>query len=101
MTLYVTHIIRQLPDEYGYSKILYKQYTINNVQHKMISIIPLFAIDKISSVGLQFELTNNNLTFGSNISIRNYAIAKSINIEFIKGNGLIFISHHSYNKISL
>lgn len=66
-------------------------YTANNVNNKIISLIPLTPIKEITTTGFAYPLTHNNLELGGLISIRNKAIQNQVTLDFNQGDLLLFI----------
>lgn len=56
--------------------------------NKIISVIP-FPTAIVSTTGLQYQLTNQRLTFGENISIRNCNTASEIGVKVV-GTAIVF-----------
>ena len=85
-------------DKYSYYFLLSPTNDIMNIKGKMVSLVPLFELKNINTSGCMFEITNGNLSFGSNTGIRNHAIENNISITYDSGDGLIFISHDNYHS---
>jgi thiamine pyrophosphokinase len=66
--------------------------TINNCLHKTISLVPLPKASKISTLGLQYSLNKEDLSFGKRIGTRNKAINNEVKITFEKGELVIFVN---------
>lgn len=80
-------------DDWQKYYFLQKQNTINGVKGKTISLFPFPKAKKVSSKGLKYRLSQDNLNMKKNkIGTRNLAINDEISIHFSKGNLLIFIS---------
>ena len=73
-----------------------KQYTIHNVYGKMLSLMPLNCAQNVYLTGLKYPLSGEDLQFGGRIGIRNYAINDVVDISFVAGDVLLFVSHNSY-----
>ncbi|WP_162902282.1 thiamine diphosphokinase [Facilibium subflavum] len=84
-------------DAYSYAFFLNPQTKLSHVKGKMISIMPLWTLDKITLTGCRYNLSNQNLSFGESVGIRNHAIAAEVCINYESGNGLVFVSHNNYH----
>tara|TARA_B110000977_G_C10939297_1_gene440210 strand:+ start:185 stop:823 length:639 start_codon:yes stop_codon:yes gene_type:complete len=73
-----------------------KQYTINNVYGKMLSLMPLSYAENVHLKGLEYPLRGENLSIGSRIGIRNYAVNDVVDISYAAGDVLLFVSHNKY-----
>jgi len=68
-----------------------KKFTLKDVKDKMISLYPFPSVENITTIGLNWPLTDASLNIISNIGTRNFAIKDEISIEYEKGDLLIFI----------
>lgn len=66
-------------------------YRLKGVKDKMISLYPFPAVENITTVGLNWPLTNGDLSITSRIGTRNFAVEDEVSIEYKNGNLLIFI----------
>ncbi|MHB0753979.1 thiamine diphosphokinase [Polaribacter sp. M15] len=80
-------------DEYGYYFLADTVTEITDCHQKIISLLPLPIAKNITTKGLQYPLTNENLEFGKRIGTRNKAITNNVTITFNSGNLFIFINH--------
>mgnify|MGYP000743027489 CR=1 FL=1 len=80
-------------DNHSHYFLADKNTVISNCKSKTISIIPFPEAKKITSKGLQYQLTNEDLTFGKRIGTRNKAIENEVKITFKSGELFIFINH--------
>lgn len=78
-----------------YSKFYFIAYNISiyGVKNKIISLIPFFKAEHITTQGLEYPLKNESLTFGQRIGIRNKALTDEVKINYTKGSLLLFISY--------
>jgi thiamine pyrophosphokinase len=83
-------------DEYSNYFFIPKEYTINNVCGKMISLMPLNYAENVHLSGLKYPLCGENLSIGYRIGIRNYAVNDVVDISYTAGNILLFVSHNKY-----
>ncbi|WP_343330749.1 thiamine diphosphokinase [Polaribacter staleyi] len=70
-----------------------KSTAISNCVNKTISLVPFPKAKNISTLGLQYPLDKEDLTFGERIGTRNKAITNNIKITFESGELFIFINH--------
>ena len=80
-------------DNYSYYYLADKITDIKNCKHKIVSLIPFPKTENITTMGLEYPLTNEDLIFGERIGTRNKAIQNTVNIKFTSGNLFIFINH--------
>lgn len=78
-------------DEFSEYYFIPKKYTVEKVKGKMISLYPFPSVENITTKGLNWSLTNGNLSITSNIGTRNFAVEDKVSIEYEKGDLLIFI----------
>lgn len=78
-------------DEFSEYYFIPKKYTAENVKGKMISLYPFPSVEHITTKGLNWPLTDGNLSIISNIGTRNFAVEDKVSIEYEKGDLLIFI----------
>ncbi|WP_370895526.1 thiamine diphosphokinase [Chryseobacterium gossypii] len=68
-----------------------KNFVLKGVKDKMVSLYPFPCIENITTRGLNWPLTNENLNITSRIGTRNFAVEDEVTIEYEKGDLLIFI----------
>jgi len=78
-------------DEFSEYYFIPKSITVQNVKGKMISLYPFPSVENITTEGLNWPLTNGNLSITSRIGTRNFAVDDEVSIEYEKGDLLIFI----------
>lgn len=78
-------------DEFSEYYFIPKSITVQNVKGKMISLYPFPSVENITTEGLNWPLTNGNLSIISRIGTRNFAVDDEVSIEYEKGDLLIFI----------
>ncbi len=78
-------------DEFSEYYFIPKSFTVQNVKEKMISLYPFPSVENITTKGLNWPLTNGNLSITSRIGTRNFAVEDEVSIEYEKGDLLIFI----------
>ncbi|SIQ24462.1 thiamine pyrophosphokinase [Chryseobacterium sp. RU37D] len=77
-------------DEFSEYYFIPKNFTVKGVKNKMISLYPFPLVENITTKGLNWPLTNGNLSITSRIGTRNFAIEDEVSIEYKKGDLLIF-----------
>lgn len=78
-------------DEFSEYYFIPKSINVQNVKGKMISLYPFPSVENITTEGLNWPLTNGNLSITSRIGTRNFAVDDEVSIEYRKGDLLIFI----------
>ncbi|SEM11726.1 thiamine pyrophosphokinase [Chryseobacterium taichungense] len=78
-------------DEFSEYYFIPKKFTLKDVKDKMISLYPFPSVENITTIGLNWPLTDASLNIISNIGTRNFAIKNEVSIEYEKGDLLIFI----------
>jgi len=78
-------------DEYSEYYFIPKNFKVEGVQNKMISLYPFPVAENIVTKGLNWPLENENLSIISRIGTRNFAVEDEVVIEYEKGDLLIFI----------
>ncbi len=71
-------------------------YQTQNIQNKMISVMPFPFATNVYYKGLEYILTGQDLALGESTGARNSAKEDSIEIKYDKGSILLFISHKNY-----
>lgn len=70
-----------------------KHLVLENVKDKMISLYPFPIAENISTIGLKWQLNNENLNLQSRIGTRNLAVQDQVEINFENGDLIIFLQH--------
>lgn len=78
-------------DEFSEYYFIPKNFKLGKVKNKMISLYPFPTVENITTKGLNWPLTNGNLSITSRIGTRNFAVEDEVTIEYEKGDLLIFI----------
>ncbi|EFK33112.1 Thiamine pyrophosphokinase [Chryseobacterium gleum] len=78
-------------DEYSEYYFIPKNFKVEGVQNKMISLYPFPVAENIVTKGLNWPLENENLSIISRIGTRNFAVEDEVVIGYEKGDLLIFI----------
>lgn len=78
-------------DEFSKYFFLQKKSKFENIQEKMISLLPFPVAENIVTKGLNWELNQENLDLTKRIGTRNFAKETSVEISYETGDLLIFI----------
>lgn len=81
-------------DEFSEYYFVPKNFKVKNVKDKMISLYPFPSVENITTKGLNWPLTNGNLSITSRIGTRNFAVEDEVSIEYEKGDLLVFIGRN-------
>ncbi|WP_407404292.1 thiamine diphosphokinase [Chryseobacterium sp.] len=68
-----------------------KNFVLNNVNQKMISLYPFPIAENVSTSGLNWSLKNESLGITTKIGTRNFAVADEVSIFYEKGDILVFV----------
>jgi len=80
-------------DDYG-RYFLLKKDLVNHFEvskNTIISLIPLFEANAVSTKGLKYPLNKESLRFGNRIGSRNFAVDNRVEITYQTGDLLLFI----------
>jgi thiamine pyrophosphokinase len=78
-------------DEFSQYFFIPKNFKIENVKGKLISLYPFPITENITTKGLNWALENENLTMLSKIGTRNFAVKDEVEIFYENGDLLLFI----------
>ncbi|MBB4806143.1 thiamine pyrophosphokinase [Chryseobacterium defluvii] len=78
-------------DEFSEYYFVPKSFTLKGVKDKMISLYPFPVVENITTNGLNWPLTNGNLSITERLGTRNFAVEDEVSIEYEKGDLLIFV----------
>ncbi len=78
-------------DEYSEYYFIPKKYQISGVKGRMISLFPFPFAENITTSGLNWPLSNGELTMTVRIGTRNFASEDVVNVEFTNGELLFFL----------
>lgn len=78
-------------DSYAQYFFIPKQYKIKHAQGRMISLYPFPRAVGVTTRGLRWTLTNEDLDITQRIGTRNIAIAPEVGIEYQDGDLLVFV----------
>ncbi len=80
-------------DNYSKYFLVDREVEIIDCKDKIVSLIPFPKAFKITTKGLQYPLSEEDLVFGERIGTRNKATENEVKITFESGNLFIFINH--------
>lgn len=80
-------------DEFSKYFFLQNNSKFENIQGKMISLLPFPSAENIVTKGLNWELNQENLDLTKRIGTRNFAKETSVEISYETGDLLIFIQN--------
>ena len=78
-------------DEFSSYFFIPKDFEINNVEGKMISLLPFPKVENLVTDGLNWELKNEDLQITKRIGTRNFATKSTVKISYSDGDLLVFI----------
>ena len=78
-------------DEFSSYFFIQKDFEINNVEGKMVSLLPFPKVENLVTDGLNWELKNEDLEITKRIGTRNFATKSTVKISFEMGDLLVFI----------
>lgn len=78
-------------DEFSSYFFIPKDFEINNVEEKMISLLPFPKVENLVTDGLNWELKNEDLEITKRIGTRNFATKSTVKISYSDGDLLVFI----------
>ena len=78
-------------DEFSSYFFIPKDFEINNVEGKMVSLLPFPKVENLVTDGLNWELKNEALEITKRIGTRNFATKSTVKISYSDGDLLVFI----------
>nr|WP_315026634.1 thiamine diphosphokinase [uncultured Chryseobacterium sp.] len=78
-------------DEFSEYYFIPNHFKLQGVKNKMISLYPFPSVHNITTKGLNWPLTNGDLSITSRIGTRNFAIEDEVSIEYEAGDLLFFV----------
>jgi thiamine pyrophosphokinase len=78
-------------DEFSSYFFIPKDFEINNVEGKMVSLLPFPKVENLVTDGLNWELKNEDLEITKRIGTRNFATKSTVKISYSDGDLLVFI----------
>ena len=81
-------------DEFSEYYFIDENFSLENVQNKMISLFPYPSVKNVITKGLNWELNNEELNMQNRIGTRNFAVENKIEISYKEGDLLIFVGRN-------
>lgn len=81
-------------DEFSEYYFIPKRFTVKGAKDKMVSLYPFPSVENITTKGLNWCLTNGDLSITSRIGTRNFAVEDEVSVEYETGDLLIFIGRN-------
>lgn len=81
-------------DEFSEYYFISKRFTVKGAKDKMVSLYPFPSVENITTKGLNWCLTNGDLSITSRIGTRNFAVEDEVSVEYETGDLLIFIGRN-------
>lgn len=78
-------------DEFSTYFFIPKNFELNNIAGRMISLLPFPKVENLATSGLNWELKNEELDLTKRVGTRNFAKENTVKISYTKGDLLIFI----------
>lgn len=78
-------------DEFSEYYFIPNHFTLKGAKKRMISLYPFPSVNNITTKGLNWPLTNENLSITSRIGTRNFAVEDEISVEYESGDVLLFV----------
>ena len=78
-------------DEFSSYYFIPKEFEINEVEGKMVSLLPFPKVENLVTDGLNWELKNEDLEITKRIGTRNFATKSTVKISYSDGDLLVFI----------
>ena len=80
-------------DEFSEYFFVPKSFVLNDVKNKLISLYPFTTVENITTKGLNWALSKENLSVTNRIGTRNFAFDDTVFIEYEKGDLLVLPVH--------
>ncbi len=80
-------------DAYGTYFFSPKNLVLKECQGKLVSLIPFPATENVSSNGLNWELSCEDLSLTTRIGSRNFALSDTVEITFTGGDLVVFVGN--------
>lgn len=81
-------------DEFSEYFFIPKTFVLEDVKNKLISLYPFPTTEGVTTTGLNWPLTHENLSITTRIGTRNFAVEDDVSIEYQKGNVLVFVGRN-------
>jgi thiamine pyrophosphokinase len=81
-------------DEFSEYFFIPKTFVFEDVKNKLISLYPFPTTEGVTTTGLNWPLTHENLSITTRIGTRNFAVEDHVSIEYQKGDVLVFVGRN-------
>ncbi|MCW3167885.1 thiamine diphosphokinase [Chryseobacterium sp. 09-1422] len=81
-------------DEFSEYFFIPKTFVLEDVKNKLISLYPFPTTEGVTTTGLNWPLTHENLNITTRIGTRNFAVEDHVSIEYQKGDVLVFVGRN-------
>ena len=81
-------------DEFSEYFFIPETFVLKDVKNKLVSLYPFPTVEGVTTKGLNWALTNENLSITTRIGTRNFAVEDEVFIEYQKGDLLIFVGRN-------
>lgn len=81
-------------DEFSEYFFIPKTFILKDVRNKLVSLYPFPTVEGVTTKGLNWALTNENLSITTRIGTRNFAVEDEVSIEYQKGDLLVFVGRN-------
>ncbi|MCQ9637215.1 thiamine diphosphokinase [Chryseobacterium sp. WG23] len=88
-------------DEFSEYYFIPKNFTLEGVKNKMISLYPFPSAGNITTTGLNWPLTNGDLSITTRIGTRNFAVKDEVSVQYESGDLLIFVGSNEIEYPSI
>lgn len=78
-------------DDFSEYFFIPKTFVLKDIKDKLVSLYPFPTVENLTTKGLNWALTNENLNITSRIGTRNFAVDDEVTIEYQNGDLLVFI----------
>lgn len=81
-------------DEFSEYFFIPKTFVLEDVKNKLISLYPFPTTEGVTTTGLNWPLTHENLSITTRIGTRNFAVEDHVSIEYQNGDVLVFVGRN-------
>ncbi len=81
-------------DEFSEYFFIPRSFVLKDVKNRLVSLYPFPAVEGVTTTGLNWALTNENLSVTTRIGTRNFAVEDEVCVEYKKGDLLLFIGRN-------
>ena len=81
-------------DEFSEYFFIPKTFVLKDVKNKLVSLYPFPNVEGVTTKGLNWALSNENLSITTRIGTRNFAVEDDVSIAYQKGDLLVFVGRN-------